>query len=438
MTFTAANPSRLDLVSLPQKEHTVIPGPSGRSIKILHIINDLSIGGAEIMLLRLLSHKSRERFEPSVLSLMDQGPLRARIEELGIPVYTAGMKPGRPTPASIWRLVRLARQIKPHLIQGWLYHGSLAAQLAGLSISRKVPVLWSIHCSIYSLKFEKKLTAAVMRLCAPFSKLAAKIVFVSGTSQAQHKQLGYSTRRSCVIPNGIDTKLFSPSEEARASVRKELGLPSKALLIGVIGRYHAMKDHANFLRAAAEIAKGHPHVHFLLGGREVDRDNRALAELIEELCLQPRTHLLGERSDIARLVAALDIFALSSGYGESFPIIVGEAMSCGVPCVVTDVGDSAGMVGETGRVVPPRDHRALAAACEGLLRIGREGRLALGEAARSRMATLFSLSSIVARYEELYLSSVAAASTDTGGEPDYQNSGELYSEEKAYKAGGRS
>src|SRR5882762_3987220 len=144
-------------VSLPRAEHS-IETPRAKPLTILHVINDLSIGGAEIMLYRLISQKSRRRFQPVVISLMDRGSLRQRIEELGIPVYTARMTPGLPTPASIWRLIRLVRQIKPDLIQGWLYHGSLAAQVGSFALPGKVPALWSIHCSIYSLSFEKKLT----------------------------------------------------------------------------------------------------------------------------------------------------------------------------------------------------------------------------------------------------------------------------------------
>jgi glycosyltransferase involved in cell wall biosynthesis len=371
-------------------------------IKILHVINDLSIGGAEIMLYRLLSENDNERYEPVVLSLMDQGSLRQRIEALDIPVHTAGMSHGMASPASVWRLIRLVRKINPDLIQGWMYHGNLASQIAALFTARKTPVVWSIHCSIYLLSLEKKLTRAVVRLCAPLSKLAARTVFVSRTSQVQHQALRYATGNSCVIPNGIDTTMFAPADEARVSVRQELGLPADALLTGVLGRYHAMKDHSNFLRAAALVSETQPEAHFLLAGRGLDHENRTLRDLIQSLRLSDRVHLLGERTDVAQLVAALDIFALSSAYGESFPVIVGEAMACGVPCVVTDVGDSAWMVSETGYVVPPRDHNALAQACNALLDLGPQGRRGLGQAARKRVADLFSLSSVVATYAELY------------------------------------
>ena len=431
MTHTAGAATAVGADPPPKTAEINIPVSSARPVRILHIINDLAIGGAEIMLYRLLSEKSRQRFNPVVISLMDHGSLRQRIEELGIPVYTARMKRGRPTPASIWRLIRLVRQIKPDLIQGWLYHGSLAAQIGSLALPGHVPALWSIHYSINSLSFEKKLTAVVVRFCALLSKLASHIVFVSRTSQAQHKALGYSIAKSSVVPNGIDTVLFAPSDEAKRSVRAELGIPQSALLIGVIGRYHPMKDHANFLRAAALVAQRYPEAHFLLAGRELDRENGALRQLIGELQLENRSRLLGERTDIARLVAALDIFCLSSSHGESFPIIVGEAMSSAVPCVVTDVGDLAWIVAGTGRVTPPRDAKALAAACEALLELGPAGREALGLKARSRVVELFSLSRVVAEYEALYEAMLATgAAQSKSSDRGYQPVPEIYSDEK--------
>lgn len=431
MTLTAGAATAIDPGQMPETNQTNTAVSGAQPIKILHIINDLAIGGAEIMLYRLLSEKSRQRFSPVVISLMDHGSLRQQIEELGIPVYTARMKRGRPTPASVWRLIRLVRQIKPDLIQGWLYHGSLAAQIGSLFLPGHIPALWSIHCSIYSLSFEKKLTAVVVRICALLSKLASHIIFVSRTSQAQHKALGYDIAKSSVVPNGIDTSLFAPSNEAKASVRLELGVPPSALLIGAIGRYHAMKDHANFLRAAGLIADRYPEVNFLLAGRGLDAENRALQELIRELRLEHRTHLLGERTDIARLVAALDIFCLSSSHGESFPIIVAEAMSSAVPCVVTDVGDSASMVTDTGRVTPPRDAKALATACEELLDLGPAGREALGLKARRRVVELFSLSRVVAEYEALYETIIAkAAARGRNSDRTYQPVAKMSADEK--------
>jgi len=378
------------------------PQPASTVIKVMYIINDLSIGGAEMMLYKLLAETDRDRFEPVVISLIDRGALRQRIEKLGIAVHTARMKPGLPSPLGWWRLIRLMRRHKPDLVLGWMYHSCLAAQLANFFVPQRVPVLWSIHYSITSLASEKKLTAAVIRACALLSKLAAQLIFVSRASQSQHKPLGYTLDDSCVIPNGINVEEFVPSGESRSSVRSELGLAEDALLIGLVGRYHPVKDHANFLKAAALISKQYPSTHFLLVGRGVDHANAVLRRSIQEIGLSREAHLLGERNDMPRLAAALDLFSLTSAYGESFPNVIGEAMACEVPCVVTDVGDAVWIVGNAGRVVPPRDPRALADAWKEMIDLGPVGRKALGRDARSRVIECFPLEAVVARYEALY------------------------------------
>jgi glycosyltransferase involved in cell wall biosynthesis len=375
----------------------------------MYIINDLSIGGAEMMLYKLLTESDRRSVEPVVLSLIDRGALRERIERLGIVVHTLGMKPGIPSPMGLWRLVRMLRRLKPDLILGWMYHSCLAAQLASLFLPHRPPVIWSIHYSISSLATEKKLTAAVIRVCAFLSKLPAHLIFVSRASQSQHKPLGYCLDKSSVIPNGINVAEFMPSSNARSSVRSELGLAEDALLIGITGRYHPMKDYSNFLKAAGLIAEDHPETHFLLIGRGVDQENQILRRQIQELRLGRQTHLMGERHDMPRLAAALDVFSLSSAYGESFPNVIGEAMACEVAPVVTDVGDAVWIVGDAGRVVPPRDARALAGAWKEMLDLGPEGRRMLGRAARARVIERFTLESVVAHYEALYETVLARA-----------------------------
>lgn len=372
-------------------------------MKIAYIVTGLYTGGAEIMLYNLLSKINRERFDPVVVSLMDRGTWGDRLEALGIPLYTMRMKPGMPpTPDLIWRLINLLRRLQPDLIQGWMYHGNLASQVASWFCPRKPPVFWSIHHSINSLSSEKKTTIAIIKSGTQLSKFVKSIIFVSQTSKIQHEKLGYYSQNSCVIPNGFDTSLFIPSVEAKLTVRKELGLPENTNLIGLIGRYHPMKDHANFLQAAALLTKNHPNLDFILAGREVEKENQILAQIIQELGISDRVHLLGERRDIPRLMAALDIASSSSAYGEAFPLAVGEAMSCGVPCVVTDVGDSGWIVGDSGTVVSPKNPVALANAWKELIALGAEGREALGKAARERIIECFALESVVTQYENLY------------------------------------
>lgn len=370
-------------------------------IKLALIISDLRTGGAEMMLYKLLSRINRERFEPIVISLRDEGTLGKRIVALDIPVHTINMKPGIPTPTSIWRLIDKVRQLKPDLIQGWMYHANMAATLSTLWL-KSVPVSWNIRHSVYSLKNEKLATAIVIKLLAQISGSPKKILYNSKVSANQHEKLGYQQAKTLVIPNGFDTELFTPSLKARAEVRTELNLPENTLLIGLISRYHPMKDHNNFLQAAAILRKIFPDVYFLLAGREVNWENTALKESIQTLGLKGGIHLLGERQDIPRVTAALDIATSTSSYGEGFANVIGEAMSCGVPCVVTNVGDSAWIVGESGKVVPPSSSQTLAQAWQKLIELGAEGRRTLGQLARERIIHNFSLDSIVNQYEELY------------------------------------
>ncbi len=387
----------------------VVPGKSVPE-KVLHVITALNLGGAEVMLHSLLSEMDRGRFEPVVVSLAGDGPVRERIEGLGVPVHGLGMRWGFPTPATVRRLIALCRRLKPDLMQGWMYHGNLAATLAAATSPGRVPLVWGIHHSLYDVRAEKVLTAALIRLGAPLSAYPRRIVYVSRISADQHEAIGYRKDRRVFIPNGFDHERLRPDPKAYVGVRAELGLGPNTPLVGSIARYHPMKDHANFLSAAGLLAERDGDTHFLLVGPGVDRSNEELNARISASGLGERVHLLGQRSDAPRLLAALDVASSSSAWGEAFPIVIGEAMACGVPCVVTDVGDSAWLVGDTGTVVPPRDPAALAEAWRGLLSAGQEARAALGRGARERVVEEFALPEIARRYEELYARLTGAAS----------------------------
>ena len=370
-------------------------------LKIVHVISDLVVGGAEMNLYRLLSGIDRARYESTVVTLSDGGELCERVKDLGVPVYSLGMRSPAPSPGSLVRLIRLMRRLDPDLIQGWMYYGNLAAQFAATLLSRRPETVWGVRQSIYSLIEEKPTTALAIWLSARLSKRPAAIIYNSTKSAVQHEAIGYEGGKSRIIYNGFDVDAFTPSQEARLSVRAELGLPPEAMLIGLIGRYHPAKDHANFLSAAAIFAKDHPQVHFVLSGRGVDRENRKLGAVMKPHGFNGHVHLLGRRTDMARLMASFDI-SVSSSAREGFPNVVGEAMACGVPCVVTDVGDSPKLIGSTGLVVPPRNPEALAQAWRELLSLGPSGRTQLGQAARERIRENFQLASVVEQYEELF------------------------------------
>jgi len=204
-----------------------------------------------------------------------------------------------------------------------------------------------------------------------------------------------------LIPNGFDLGLFKPDPVARRSVRAELGIAEDTVLIGLIARFHPVKGHATFFKAAGLLSLTAPGIRFVLSGDEVTPDNSPLARMIRENQLDGKVHLLGPRPDTARVMAALDI-ANSASESEAFPNVVAEAMACGVPCVATDVGDSASIICGTGRVVPPHDPEALAEACSELIGMGAPGREELGRRARKRVETAFALATMVRSYETLY------------------------------------
>ncbi len=371
-------------------------------IKVMHVITTLGPAGAETMLCRVAAGMDGTRFENEVVSLTGVLDLAERMQEIGVRVRTLGMKKSVPNPLLVMRLAQWIRELKPDVIQTWMYHanlvGALAARLAG-----DVPVVWGIHHNALDPRVDKRRTILINRICAFLSrKFPARIVCCSEASLRVHKRLGYAAEKLEVIPNGFDLEQVKPDPTARALVREELGIPADTLLIGIAARFHPQKDHRNFVRAAARLHKQMPEIHFLLCGLDVTRQNSQLAAWIEAAGVRDCCHLLGVRRDMSRLFAAMDIAATASRSGEAFPLVIGEAMACGTPCVVTDVGDSAMIVDQTGIVVAPGDPDALAEAWRKLIEAGPEVRCRLGMAARRRVQHHFALPAIVDRYQAIY------------------------------------
>jgi glycosyltransferase involved in cell wall biosynthesis len=379
-------------------------------MRVMHVITGLSTGGAETMLLKLLSAAS-QRMEHVVVSLGDEGTIGPRIAALGVPVHCLGLKRNAPNPFRALSILPLAQRIAPQLIQGWMYHGNLMASLAAVALRKTAPrnvlgqkpVLWNIRQTVYDLRRERWLTAKLIRQGARLSSGPAAIIYNSQTSASQHEELGYRAEKRVIIPNGFDCQVLRPDEAARKAVRAELGITDDTVLVGLVARYHPMKDHVGFLKAAALVVQSHPQTRFVLVGAGVSSTQPELAEGIQQNELGDRVILLRERSDIPRLNNAFDIGCSASAWGEGFSNSIGEAMACGVPCAVTNVGDSAYIVADTGFVAPPRASEALAEAIGRLIEIGQPGRQQIGAKARKRIETEFSLSAIVEKYESLYL-----------------------------------
>jgi glycosyltransferase involved in cell wall biosynthesis len=370
-------------------------------IKVLHVITNLCLGGAETMLSRLISAMDRDRFRHDVISLMSAGSVADAIRSSGVPVRALGIKSGVPNPLRLPRLLQWVRESRPDVVQTWMYHANLLGAVAARLVS-DVPIVWAIHQADLDPQLNKPATLWTAKSCALMSRwLPASIVFVSHSALDVHTRHGYRGKKMRVVPNGFDLDAFKPDPEARLSLRKELELSESAVLIGMAARIHPQKDHSTFVQAAAQLHRGLPDVHFCLCGRDVTNDNVELMELITSAGIEQHCHLLGERRDVASFFAGIDL-ATSSAKSEAFPLTVGEAMACGTPCVVTDVGDSALIVGDTGKVVPPGDPTALASAWQELIEAGTTTRRHLGMIARSRVQQRFSLIGVAHQYEAIY------------------------------------
>ena len=373
-------------------------------MKILHLITDLDIGGAEMMLYNLLKIPPTPGTMTSVVSLIDLGIIGSRIQQLSIPVKSLGMHSGRPDLRALWRLVIWLRRDPPDLMQTWMYHadllGGVAARLAG-----NMPVIWGIHHTLGGEQPLQPRTMAVLRLNAILSNwMPRRVICCAETACDAHEQVGYSATKMIVIPNGVDTERFHPDKQERSSVRQELSVTPDTRLIGMFARFHPQKDHHTFIEAARLLHAKLPHVHFVLGGDGMTSLNDPLQDWIRTAELSSHVHLLGLRQDIPRLMAAMDIVSLSSSFGEALPLVIAEAMACGIPAVVTDVGDASRLVGITGRIVPTRDPVALSNAWEELIRLPEHDRSLLGQKARSRIEQEYNIVSIAERYYSLYKS----------------------------------
>lgn len=366
--------------------------------RIAHIITNLATGGAEAILLKLIEGTDRD-FEHVVISLMDEGTMAKPLRDAGATVHALGMSKGR---ASIWasiKLMRLLHRMRPDLLQGWMYHGNMAATVGQLCLPSKPALAWSIHCAVHSGNQRTLLNRIVLYAGQRLSRRPSAIIYNSARSRTEHELLGYDGRSSALIENGFDTSRFKPDSELRATMRERLGISREQLVVGQVARLDPVKDHGTFLKAAVEAAKSDPRLTFVIAGRGVPglRESSGARDAVQRL--GSRLLLLDEIADVAALYNAMDLSVLCS-LSESFPNVIGEAMSSGVPCISTDVGECGVIISDTGLIVPPNEPSKLAASIAALA--ARTDLRSLGLKARDRIIEKYSITSLVWKHHEIW------------------------------------
>ena len=377
------------------------------SARIVHVINSLdAIGGAELALVRLLEQRTRGAFAHEVVTLLGAERLAPRLRAADVRVSALAIN--QHALSMPMRVLRLCFAPAPALYVGWLYYGNLAASALGRM--QNTPSIWNIRHSLHDVARSGRSTRLSISASTRMAQQPRVIVYNSATSAAQHHALGWpdnSSGRALVIPSGVDAATFRPDAQLRQQLRMQLGVAENVFLIGRFGRYHPLKGYETLLNAFAALRCERPLV-MVLGGRGVDASNSALRQLIQQLRLADRVQLLGERDDLPALLPALDL-AVSSSHSESFPNVVTEAMACGVPCVVTNVGDSAAIVGDAGWVVDADNVSALRAGLEAALLAINAAPEAYRLAARNRAASRYGSDATVARYEQLFATVIQAS-----------------------------
>ena len=371
-------------------------------IKTLHIITGLSTGGAEMMLYKIVSKSSSQNTIVVSLTHNETAPVAKKIATLGVKIYFLNFHRSSFNLKKLGYLRKIIKKEMPDVIQGWMYHGNIVATFAVFFSFRKIPVVWNIRHSLHDIKKEKPLTRLVIRLNQFLSNSPKTIIYNSYVSADQHEGLGFQKTNRAIIPNGFDDGVFSPDETVRSTLRSQFKILEKEVLIGLVARYHPMKDHALFLQAAGQLILQYPDTKFMLIGKGVDNRSSDLVDLIHQYSLEEHVLLLGERTDIPMLTKVFDISTSSSSWGEGFSNAIGEAMASGVPCVVTNVGDSKLIVGKFGVVTEPNDMSGLMAGWIELIKMGREARLELGLEARDHIQINYSLTAIANKYHALY------------------------------------
>ncbi len=367
----------------------------------------LGVGGAETSLVTLASALHDRGCTTLVLSLREDGPMAAELRRRGVTVVGCAMhrNPFRGWNTAVARL----RSFRPDLVQGWMYHGDLFASLLCRRITPVPPAVWGIRHHLLDLGDESISTRAAIRCVRVLPVHPALVVYNSDAGRRSHAAFGFARYPALVIPNGIDTARFRPSETARREWRARCGLGDGEFVIGWVARFHPAKDVATFLRTCALLIERHD-VRVVMAGTGMDTSNRELASLLDNAALKGRVRLLGAVNTVESLYPALDLLLLTSRT-EALPNVLLEAMASGVPCVATDVGDCAQVVADVRCIAPAGDVARLADAVGRIVSMSPQERLACGDAARQRVHERYGTVRAVSQYADAYRDVVAARST---------------------------
>lgn len=330
-------------------------------MKITLLTRCLDYGGAERQLVTLAKGLSRQGHGVNVVTFYPGGALENDLRKVGVPIISLGKKSRWDVLGFAWRLVKLVRDQRPDVLHSYLGIPNILTVILK-AFAPRLRTAWGIRASNMDLDRYDWTARLAYRIERILSRFADLIIVNSRAGFDYAATQGFPTERMVVIPNGIDIQRFCPDRSAGQRLRVAWGVSDSELLVGVVARLDPMKDHPTFLKAAASLAAERMDVRFVCVGNGPDEYRQELSALGERLGLTERLIWAAGRDDMPAVYNSLNMLVSSSSFGEGFSNVVSEAMACSVPCVVTDVGDSAFIVGDQGEVVPPANAEALKAA----------------------------------------------------------------------------
>lgn len=371
-------------------------------MKVVHVITGLPAGGAEHSLLKVASNLKQHGIQSLVVQLADPSTLRSDFESAGVEVVNLNLGGVADLLSAVSAIRGEVERFGADCLDCWMYYANALSVIAYAGRKIKPRIIWNIRQSFAGVRREKLPVRIALTLNRLGSRLPDHIVYNSFVARAEHEQIGFSSLRSLVIPNGVDIEEFRPAPSLREQIRAELDINEGKAVVGMFARFVPRKGFENFMEAARLLLRERADLQFLVAGEGVSLDNPEFIKLCDIEGLRSRITVLGVRRDMPALVNACDVVCLPAQFGEGLPNVVMEAMATGVACVVTDSGDASELVGATGRVVPVGDSQETARACLELLELRAANCDDVVRACRSRIADKYCINKMTESFCALY------------------------------------
>uniref|UniRef100_UPI004049260F glycosyltransferase n=1 Tax=Flavobacterium sp. TaxID=239 RepID=UPI004049260F len=367
---------------------------------VLHVITSLQVGGAEMMLKKLVTTRKYRGIDDVVVCLTDKGYVGDDLEDKSILVYYLRIGGFTTFIKGIITLFSLIKSHNPPVVQTWLYHSDFIGGLVAKLLGKKV--IWNIRQTKFSSTRKSILTILIMRICAVLSYIIPNaIICAAEASRISHIRFGYQKLKFVVIPNGFVKSDLIVTSERIQELKQAYGVQHNQIIIGTVGRFHIDKDYHNLVKASAILVKKYNNLLFLMVGNNLDSRNQELVEMLKLYGVYKHYCLIGKVNNTVEFYSMMDIFCLPSAV-EGFPNVLGEAMLMGIPCVATNVGDVENIIDKSGITVESGNSEKFANAMELLIIENSEYRSDLGQMGKKRIESLFMLPKVVDRYSNLY------------------------------------